>query len=99
MKVRRYFVGFGPTLWSRSNKLGETEYGLKAVPLGGFCEIVGMLPSDKDGTSDERNTAMLPSSSTTRGPPRPSTSRRATRTACSTRGRWKQVIVLAAGPR
>ena len=38
MKVRRYFVGFGPTLWStrRPNKLGETEYGLKAVPLGGF---------------------------------------------------------------
>ena len=36
MKVRRYFVGFGPTLWStkRPNKLGETEYGVKAIPLG-----------------------------------------------------------------
>ena len=34
MKVRRYFVGFGPTLWStrRPNKLGFTEYGVKAVP-------------------------------------------------------------------
>ncbi|MDX1874863.1 M50 family metallopeptidase [Mycolicibacterium sp. 120266] len=44
MKVRRYFVGFGPTLWStmRPNKLGYTEYGLKAVPLGGFCDIAGM---------------------------------------------------------
>lgn len=44
MKVRRYFVGFGPTLWStrRANKLGETEYGIKAVPLGGFCDIAGM---------------------------------------------------------
>lgn len=44
MKVRRYFVGFGPTLWStrRPNKLGETEYGVKAVPLGGFCDIAGM---------------------------------------------------------
>ncbi|CAN3128356.1 M50 family metallopeptidase [Mycobacterium sp. smrl_JER01] len=44
MKVRRYFVGFGPTLWStrRPNKLGETEYGIKAVPLGGFCDIAGM---------------------------------------------------------
>lgn len=40
MKVRRYFVGFGPTLWS--TRRGETEYGLKAVPLGGFCDIAGM---------------------------------------------------------
>ena len=44
MKVRRYFVGFGPTLWStrRPNKLGETEYGIKAIPAGGFCDIAGM---------------------------------------------------------
>ncbi|HEX9174617.1 MAG TPA: M50 family metallopeptidase [Mycobacterium sp.] len=44
MKVRRYFVGFGPTLWStrRPNKLGSTEYGVKAIPLGGFCDIAGM---------------------------------------------------------
>jgi membrane-associated protease RseP (regulator of RpoE activity) len=44
MKVRRYFVGFGPTLWStfRPNKLGATEYGVKAIPLGGFCDIAGM---------------------------------------------------------
>jgi membrane-associated protease RseP (regulator of RpoE activity) len=45
MKVRRYFVGFGPTVWStwRANKRGdETEYGVKAIPLGGFCDIAGM---------------------------------------------------------
>lgn len=44
MKVRRYFVGFGPTLWStrRPNKLGSTEYGVKAIPMGGFCDIAGM---------------------------------------------------------
>ena len=44
MKVRRYFVGFGPTLWStwRPNRLGQTEYGVKAIPLGGFCDIAGM---------------------------------------------------------
>jgi membrane-associated protease RseP (regulator of RpoE activity) len=44
MKVRRYFVGFGPTLWStfRPNKLGTTEYGVKAIPLGGFCDIAGL---------------------------------------------------------
>lgn len=40
MKVRRYFVGFGPKVFSF--KRGETEYGLKALPLGGFCDIAGM---------------------------------------------------------
>jgi membrane-associated protease RseP (regulator of RpoE activity) len=56
MKVRRYFVGFGPTLWStrRPNKLGHTEYGLKAVPLGGFCDIAGMTSIDEIAPEDQR---------------------------------------------
>ena len=55
MKVRRYFVGFGPTLWSvmRPNKLGTTEYGIKAVPLGGFCDIAGMTPDTPLRPEDE----------------------------------------------
>src|SRR4051812_2390956 len=55
MKVRRYFVGFGPTLWSthRPNKLGSTEYGVKAVPLGGFCDIAGMTSIDEIAPEDE----------------------------------------------
>ena len=55
MKVRRYFVGFGPTLWStmRRNKLGSTEYGLKAVPLGGFCDIAGMTAVEELRPEDE----------------------------------------------
>ncbi|WNV89853.1 site-2 protease family protein [Umezawaea sp. Da 62-37] len=40
MKVTRYFIGFGPKIWSF--RKGETEYGLKAIPAGGFCEITGM---------------------------------------------------------
>lgn len=54
MKVRRYFVGFGPTLWStrRPNKLGYTEYGVKAVPLGGFCDIAGMTSVDEIAPED-----------------------------------------------
>ncbi|MFV8241391.1 M50 family metallopeptidase [Mycolicibacterium peregrinum] len=54
MKVRRYFVGFGPTLWStrRPNRLGETEYGLKAIPLGGFCDIAGMTSVDEIAPED-----------------------------------------------
>ncbi len=59
MKVRRYFVGFGPTLWStmRPNKLGYTEYGVKAVPLGGFCDIAGMT-SVEELAPDEQPHAM-----------------------------------------
>ncbi len=59
MKVRRYFVGFGPKLWSthRPNKLGSTEYGVKAVPLGGFCDIAGMT-SVEELTPDEEPYAM-----------------------------------------
>jgi membrane-associated protease RseP (regulator of RpoE activity) len=44
-KVTQYFIGFGPTVWSR--KRGETEYGVKAIPVGGYVKIVGMLPPDK----------------------------------------------------
>ena len=59
MKVRRYFVGFGPTLWStrRPNQLGETEYGVKAIPLGGFCDIAGMT-SIEELAPDEHERAM-----------------------------------------
>ncbi|HEX4586844.1 MAG TPA: M50 family metallopeptidase [Mycobacterium sp.] len=54
MKVRRYFIGFGPRLWStyRPNKLGYTEYGIKAVPLGGFCDIAGMTAIDEIAPED-----------------------------------------------
>ncbi|WP_426244056.1 M50 family metallopeptidase [Nocardioides sp. LHG3406-4] len=41
-KVTQYFIGFGPTVWSK--RVGETEYGVKAIPLGGYVKIVGMLP-------------------------------------------------------
>ncbi|WP_175934797.1 RIP metalloprotease [Corynebacterium sp. Marseille-P4321] len=44
MRVRRYFIGFGPTLWS--TKKGNTEYGLAALPFGGFCDIAGMTAMD-----------------------------------------------------
>jgi membrane-associated protease RseP (regulator of RpoE activity) len=55
MKVRRYFVGFGPTLWS--TRRGEIEYGIKAVPLGGFCDIAGMTPVE-ELEPDETDRAM-----------------------------------------
>ncbi|GAA4733477.1 site-2 protease family protein [Isoptericola chiayiensis] len=48
VRVSEYMVGFGPTLWSR--KRGETEYGLKAIPLGGYVRLVGMMPPAPAGT-------------------------------------------------
>ncbi len=55
MTVRRYFIGFGPKIWSfRRN---GTEYGLKAIPLGGFCDIAGMTSLD-EVTPEEAPRAM-----------------------------------------
>ena len=53
-KVTQYFIGFGPTVWSR--QVGETEYGVKAVPLGGYVKIVGMLPPGAEQLADETTT-------------------------------------------
>ncbi|MBL7497046.1 site-2 protease family protein [Frankia sp. CNm7] len=50
MKASRFFVGFGPTLWSR--KRGETEYGVKAIPAGGFVKIEGMTPLEEIDPAD-----------------------------------------------
>jgi membrane-associated protease RseP (regulator of RpoE activity) len=47
VKVTQYMVGFGPTLWSR--KRGDTEYGLKGIPLGGYIRMIGMVPPRADG--------------------------------------------------
>lgn len=48
VRVPQYMVGFGPTIWSR--RRGETEYGVKAIPLGGYIRMIGMFPPAKDGT-------------------------------------------------
>jgi membrane-associated protease RseP (regulator of RpoE activity) len=45
VKVTKYMIGFGPTLYSK--KVGETEYGLKAFPLGGYIAMLGMYPPAK----------------------------------------------------
>ena len=56
VRVSEYFVGFGKTIWSK--RIGETEYGLKAIPLGGYCKLIGMLPPDeRRGTGEEQDVA------------------------------------------
>nr|MBS1900933.1 site-2 protease family protein [Actinomycetota bacterium] len=52
--VGQYMIGFGPRLFSK--KIGETEYGVKALPIGGFISMSGMYPpsaEDTDGTASE----------------------------------------------
>lgn len=47
VRVSQYMIGFGPTIFSR--KRGETEYGFKAIPLGGYISMAGMFPPAKQG--------------------------------------------------
>ena len=49
-KIQEYFVGFGPKLWS--TKRGETEYGIKAIPAGGYVKIAGMNPYETVAPED-----------------------------------------------
>jgi membrane-associated protease RseP (regulator of RpoE activity) len=51
MKATQFFVGFGRTIWSRQK--GETEYGIKAIPAGGFVKIVGMTDLEDVDPADE----------------------------------------------
>ncbi|HLZ37243.1 MAG TPA: site-2 protease family protein [Mycobacteriales bacterium] len=51
MKATQFFLGFGPTLWSF--RRGETEYGVKAIPAGGFVKIEGMTPLDELAPGEE----------------------------------------------
>jgi membrane-associated protease RseP (regulator of RpoE activity) len=86
IKVSKFFIGFGPTLWSyRRGRVEtlvgpngaieqrpETEYGIKALPIGGFVKVVGMSPFEELEPEDEpRSFGAAP--------------------------RWKRAIVLAAG--
>ncbi|OFS37096.1 RIP metalloprotease [Corynebacterium sp. HMSC069E04] len=56
MRVRRYFIGFGPRV--ASFRRGHTEYGLAAFPVGGFCDIAGMTAQDEFLTEEEAPYAM-----------------------------------------
>ena len=60
VRVTQYMIGFGPTVWSR--RRGETEYGIKAIPLGGYIRMIGMYPphrGDAPGTVREDSTGFV----------------------------------------
>ena len=60
MKVSEFFLGFGKRIWSRQR--GETEFGLKAIPAGGYCRIEGMTPTDVMPEGEESRAFHLASS-------------------------------------
>ena len=60
MKVTEFFLGFGTRLWSFTK--GETEFGIKAIPAGGYCRIEGMTPRDEMPAGEE-NRAFFTASS------------------------------------
>jgi membrane-associated protease RseP (regulator of RpoE activity) len=93
MKVERFFLGFGPTLWSF--RRGETEYGVKALPVGGFCKIAGMSPyeSDQNFLEEDRSAARRqPGPVAPPLPPQTPPSRQ-----FRNKPAWQRAIVLAAG--
>jgi membrane-associated protease RseP (regulator of RpoE activity) len=51
MRVSEFFLGFGTRIWSRQR--GETEFGIKAIPAGGYCRIEGMTPDDQMPDGEE----------------------------------------------
>ena len=58
VKVTQYMIGFGKTIWSK--KKGETEYGIKMLPLGGYVSMIGMYPPAKPGEAPrEASTGFL----------------------------------------
>lgn len=57
VRVAQYMVGFGPTLWSR--RFGETEYGVKALPFGGYISMSGMFPPAREGDDAHPRRARL----------------------------------------
>ncbi|MEO7125259.1 MAG: site-2 protease family protein [Nakamurella sp.] len=58
VRVTQYMVGFGKTIWSRTR--GDTEYGVKIIPLGGYIRMIGMVPPAKDGRARFNTTAASP---------------------------------------
>ncbi|WP_426366488.1 M50 family metallopeptidase [Streptomyces sp. E-08] len=97
IRVPQYMVGFGPTIWSK--KRGDTEYGLKAIPAGGYIRMIGMFPPGEDGKIEARSTSPWRSMiedarEASYEELQPGDETR----LFYTRKPWKRVIVMFAGP-
>ncbi|WP_114454644.1 M50 family metallopeptidase [Halopolyspora algeriensis] len=98
VKVTQYMVGFGRTLFSRQGR--ETEYGVKAIPLGGYIRMIGMFPPKKDeeygrtASSAPWRAMVEDARQAVAEEVRPEDSHR----QFYQRKPWKRLIVMAAGP-
>lgn len=97
VRVPQFMVGFGPTLWSRTK--GETEFGFKAVPLGGYIRMIGMFPPGDDGALRKRSTSPFrlmieDARAAAYEHLRPGDEHR----LLYTRKPWKRVVIFVAGP-
>ena len=97
IRVPQYMVGFGPTVFSR--KRGETEYGIKAIPFGGYIRMIGMFPPGDDGKIAQRSTSpwrgmIEDARSAAFEELQPGDEKR----LFYTRAPWKRMIVMFAGP-
>ncbi|MGW6459513.1 M50 family metallopeptidase [Streptomyces sp. NPDC055078] len=97
IRVPQYMVGFGPTIFSR--RKGETEYGIKAIPMGGYIRMIGMFPPGADGRLEARSTSpwrgMIEDARTAAYEElQPGDEKR----LFYTRKPWKRFIVMFAGP-
>lgn len=97
IRVPQYMVGFGPTIWSK--RKGDTEYGFKAIPFGGYIRMIGMFPPGPDGRIESRSTSPWRSMiedarSAAFEELEPGDESR----LFYTRKPWKRVIVMFAGP-
>ncbi|CAM5693459.1 MULTISPECIES: M50 family metallopeptidase [Streptomyces] len=97
IRVPQYMVGFGPTIWSK--KKGDTEYGIKAIPAGGYIRMIGMFPPGPDGRLEARSTSpwrgmIEDARSAAYEELEPGDEKR----LFYTRKPWKRVIVMFAGP-
>ncbi|MBO4238882.1 M50 family metallopeptidase [Pseudonocardia alni] len=98
IKVPEFMVGFGRTLWSV--RRGETEYGIKMIPLGGYVRMIGMLPPAKGGTLG-RNRRTGPFQGLMDDARRQSQADVLPQDADRqfwTRSPWKRIVVMFAGP-
>ena len=95
MRVPQFFVGFGPTVFSR--RFGETEFGIKGIPLGGYIRIVGMIPPAEEGES-KRATRMRSFIAEVRGQALDDVLPTDHDRVFYKKPWWQRIVVMSAGP-
>jgi len=89
--VSKYMIGFGPTIWSR--RRGETQYGVKLLPLGGYIAMAGMYPPKDDGEPMRDATTSFFNAAVQEAGPEEDPKRSFYRLPI-----WKRVVIMLGGP-